>query len=239
MDFVGESVNDVIIEVGPGRGVLTELFLQKGLKIICVERDILLEEHLSRLKRIYPHMEIIFEDIRKVSLEEIFKRLGRKPLIFSNLPFSITKDFFHYLVKFRFYFREAIVVFQREFVQNLLSLPGERKYSLYSVAGKTFFTIEPGFIIPPDVFNPRPKVFSQIIRMIPKKDLNIPAEEFILFLRKVFSGNRKKKLKNALEHTGKGDASLLKDLKVNPDERVYKISPENYVEIFKKISNLK
>lgn len=238
VEFLDPGENDVIVEVGPGQGILTEMILKRKSKVIAVERDTLLSKHLENLKKKYLNFDFIIGDIRNITLDKI----GEKVILFSNLPFSITGDFINYLLRERDKISKAVIVFQKEVVDKICALQGEKEYSGLSVIIQAMFEVEAGFEIPPHFFKPSPEVWAKIVKLKPKSVLQGEEKVFADFVEKVFKGNRKKKIKNIFKkYMGKlSDIDdLFHKLGIDPEERVYKLMPVDYIGLFKALSHKK
>ena len=218
--------SDTVVEVGPGEGIISKLLAGRCIKLLLIEKDRLLVEKLQEEFSSLSHVKILCADALKTPLREI---LSDPALLISNLPFSITSEFLIYLVENRALIKRAVITFQKEVAERILSAPGEKTYSWQSVWMQSFFKVERGFNIPPSAFHPRPKVTSTVLRLIPREDrLSVEKTSgFLSFLRHVFSG-RKRKLSSVLP-------SHIKEKIENRElleQRVYRIQAEDYFSFF-------
>jgi len=198
---------DVVFEIGTGRGELTERLANKAKKVITYEIDKeLYEEAKKRLSN--------FKNV-KVILGDAFKSRRSFDLLISNLPYSRSSDFINWLAKRKF--KRALVTLQKEFVDKLLAKPGDKRYRAISVIAQLAFKITIIEEIRREAFFPPPKISSYLVLIEPKrilKDTNL-----IKFL---FSF-RGKKISSVLKKLGKE-----KELK---EERVEKLTPEDFLRI--------
>lgn len=190
---ISEVTNKVAIEVGPGLGILTKYLLPKVKHLILVERDPLLAGYL---KRTLPasNYTLITADILKQHIPRLYK--GGKVKIVSNLPYSIISPFLRWLIHEKNYIEDTTLMLPQDVVDKLLATPGTKKYSALTVIYRIMTRITRYFVVPPHVFYPRPKIFSEVIK-IEFNELDLP-QGFIKFVEHGFTA-RRKKLKNVFK----------------------------------------
>jgi len=179
--------SDIILEIGSGVGTLTELLAESAGRVYAVEMDARMIEILKcKLKN---RVELIEGDFLKVELPEFDKTI-------SNIPYSISSPLTFRLLSHGF--KTAILTYQKEFAERIVAKPGERNYSRLSVATYYRANAEILEILPPEVFYPRPKVDSAIVKLTPKKrPFKVNEKLFFALLRGLFS-HKKKTLRKAL-----------------------------------------
>jgi 16S rRNA (adenine1518-N6/adenine1519-N6)-dimethyltransferase len=182
--------DEIVIEVGPGTGALTERILKTGANLIAVELD---RELISPLKEKfgrYSNFKIIESDFIKFDPGLLgvrnFKLIG-------NLPYNISGAMMEWLIAYNDLIQLAVITVQREVALRLKALPGTRAYGSLSVMVQSYFDIRKLFDIPPGCFSPRPKVFSRALCLRPdrKIDAQIRYEDFRDFMRGCFAQKRK------------------------------------------------
>jgi len=194
VEYAEIAKEDTVLEVGPGKGVLTKLLAENAKKVIAVEIDTKLVESL---KSILPsNVELINEDILKIDLEE----LPKFDKIVSNLPYQISSPFIFKM--FEYNFDLAVLILQKEFAQRLVAEPGSKDYSRISVS--VFYKSYSELLetVPKGRFNPIPRVDSAIIKILPRKykPFELDDEEFFFKLVKNLFNHRRKKIKTILKN---------------------------------------
>ncbi len=222
--------SDTVLEIGSGVGTLTELLVESAGKVYAVEMDVQMIEILK--VRLRDRAEIIEGDFLKVELPEFDKTI-------SNIPYSISSPLTFHLLSHGF--KTAILTYQKEFADRMVAKPGERNYSRLSVTTYYRANAEILEVLPPEVFYPKPKVESAIVKLTPKKrPFEVNEELFFNLLRGLFS-HRKKTLKKALLFS-LSDAFGIKDKdkrreiagsleKELAERRVFTLSPEEFAKI--------
>ena len=189
--------NDNFLEIGPGDGSLTELIFPKVKQMVVVEIDPLLIKHLSvrsDLKGLnIIHGDILLQDIEDLPIQEPVRIVG-------NIPYNITSRIIFWLIEQLDFWDDAFIMMQKEVAQRLTANIGTKEYSRISIVVGAYLNMELCFKIPPDVFIPKPKVDSAIIRFT-KKSSPIVAdnqyEKFNKIVKMAFS-KRRKMLRNSL-----------------------------------------
>lgn len=182
---IGRS--DIILEIGPGVGTLTELLVQHAAQVYAVEMDARMVKILS--SRLGDRVKVIEGDFLKVELPAFDKTI-------SNIPYSISSPLTFRLLSHGF--KTAVLTYQKEFAERMVAKPGERAYSRLSVATYYYADAEMMEILPPEAFYPRPEVDSAVVRLTPKRrPFEVNEELFFTLVRGLFS-HRKKTLKKAL-----------------------------------------
>jgi len=187
-----------VLEIGPGMGVLTKYLLEnKNFETYVVEID---TESVDYLKNNYLHLapRILEKDFLKYDVSETF---GNEPFAISgNFPYNISTQIVFKTLELRDQIPEFSGMFQKEVAQRICSKEGSKVYGILSVLAQAFYDAEYLFTVPPDVFNPPPKVDSGVLRLTRKEDYSLPCNEK-LFFRVVKSAfmHRRKTLRNSLK----------------------------------------
>tara|TARA_B110000467_G_scaffold95497_1_gene86400 strand:- start:137 stop:901 length:765 start_codon:yes stop_codon:yes gene_type:complete len=189
--------NDNFLEIGPGDGSLTELIFPKVKQMVVVEIDPLLIKHLSVRSDLEGlniiHGDILLQDIEDLPIQEPVRIVG-------NIPYNITSRIIFWLIEQLDFWDDAFIMMQKEVAQRLTANIGTKEYSRISIVVGAYLNMELCFKIPPDVFIPKPKVDSAIIRFT-KKSSPIVAdnqyEKFNKIVKMAFS-KRRKMLRNSL-----------------------------------------
>jgi len=167
-----------ILEIGPGMGVLTKYLLEKDITTYVIEID---SESVEYLKANYLNLtsRIIEKDFLKYDVNEVFK--GEQFAIIGNFPYNISTQIVFKTLQMRNQVPEFSGMFQKEVAQRICEKEGSKKYGILSVLTQAFYKAEYLFTVPPQVFNPPPKVESGVLRLTRKEDYTLPCEEALFF----------------------------------------------------------
>jgi len=192
-----ESLGGTVIEVGPGKGNLTDVLRHKAiarLYLVEVDRDL-----IPYLKKKYASLSdrIIEADFLKLPLTEHFQE--KRLTIIGNFPYNISSEIFFKILDNRNVVSEMVGMFQKEVAQRITAKPGNKIYGMLSVLLQAFYTIAYHFTVPPDRFFPPPKVDSAVITMHRNNVQKLSCDEPLFFqvVKRGFQ-HRRKKLQNAL-----------------------------------------
>lgn len=186
-----------VLEIGPGMGVLTKYLLKKDIIVWVVEID---SESIEYLKTHYLHLSdrIINADFLKMDLATYFK--GDPLAIIGNFPYNISSQIVFKAIEYRDYIPEFSGMFQKEVAQRITAGPGSKIYGILSVLTQAFFEVEYLFTVPPNVFNPPPRVDSGVIKLVRKKNYTLPVDvPFFFRVVKTAFNQRRKTLRNSLK----------------------------------------
>ncbi|AAL64767.1 16S rRNA (adenine(1518)-N(6)/adenine(1519)-N(6))-dimethyltransferase RsmA [Pyrobaculum aerophilum] len=196
-----------VIEVGPGAGALTIPLAKRSKTVYAIEIDKALAERLRGIAP--PNVVIIVGDALEVEWP-------RADFFVSNVPYSITSPLLFKLIRHRL---PAVLTIQREVAERLVARPGSEDYGRLTVAVQCFYDVEILRVLPPYVFDPPPKVYSAVVRLMPKAPCVDNFDEFEKFSAWLFSARRK----------------TLRRLKLaDSTKRVYQLTLEELVELFKR-----
>jgi 16S rRNA (adenine1518-N6/adenine1519-N6)-dimethyltransferase len=221
---------DIVVEVGPGKGMLTRVLLGHASRVIAVEKDDLLYEHLKHAFGDRDDFSLDHQDIMAADLSLVIPD-GAK--IVANLPYNIGTPFIIRLVDHACRIASVVVMLQKEVALRICARTGDREYSALSVIVSAGFDASAGFIVGPNNFFPRPRVDSQVIRLAPKAS-PIPRDDLGLFRTVVTCAfhQRRKVLRNSLVHLPGLDhdllAGLAREASIDLLRRPQEISPEQY-----------
>jgi 16S rRNA (adenine1518-N6/adenine1519-N6)-dimethyltransferase len=205
--------DDVVLEVGTGKGILTPLLCANAKQVISIEKDLIL----------YSQAKEAFSQIPTLVLEkgDAFKKNIDFTIFVSNLPYSESRTAIEWLAQKKF--KLAIIMVQKEFAQKLLVKKGGKERRSISVIANYCFDIEKILEVKNTNFIPPPKVDSVVISVVQKQMLS---GEIIHVIHKLFSYKRK-----TIRHIGKKMG-----LEIDSDKRLEEISEGEIIEIAKKIT---
>ncbi len=205
---------DVVVEIGPGLGVLTYPLSHRALKVIAIEKDKRLVRHLKDRVEHYKNIEVIEADALTFSYRDLSKRFQKRLKLVSNLPYNISTPILFKLLDEREAFTSLLLMLQKEVGERIVAGPGTKQYGSLSVMVQLLSDVSCVFDIPPAAFYPQPKVYSTLISL---KILDRPRVEIadLVFFKRLVSasfGHRRKTLKNALKDIlgGESERILLK-----------------------------
>lgn len=197
---------DKALEIGPGMGILTEILLalpDKEMRYVEIDR-----KSVEYLNTRFPNVseKILNADILEVPLSDIFPQPFA---IIGNFPYNISSQLFFRILDHRNLVVETVCMIQKEVATRIASPPGSRAYGILSVLLQAFYEIEYLFSVPPQVFNPPPRVNSAVIRLRRNNTVNLDCHEgyFHKVVKTAFN-QRRKTLRNSLKSlTGNMDTS--------------------------------
>ncbi len=194
-----ESEPDLVLEIGPGLGVLTRRLAASGLPVVAIEKDEAMRAELSRIAEEHPGLEVRYQDVLEADLSELTAR-GRCAAV-GNLPYQITSPLFEKLLTCEPSFMGIVAMVQREVGERLAAEPGTSEYGSLTLLAR-FYAGQPEIIaqLTPGSFHPPPKVHSVVLRMIPREPpIDDPRRRQLFFaLVRAAFGQRRKQLPNAL-----------------------------------------
>lgn len=215
-----------VVEIGSGQGQISELIAHKAKRLYCIEVDKRFFSFLTEKFAAKPQVKVINSDILKFPLSN----LGKKVIVFGNLPYHISSSLVKYFVDQRKYIVKAYLTFQKEFTAKLLANAADNQYCFLSCYIQYYAKVKKVFDIPATSFYPQPKVNSTFIELTfySRPPFRVKSEEFLFkVIRKAFSG-RRKKIGNSLALGDKGKI-ILDALKLDPESRAEDLSLEKYV----------
>ncbi len=225
-----------VVEIGPGLGALTEPLLQRldHLHVIEIDRDI-----VARLKRLHSPQHLSIHEGDALSFD--FATLpGGDDVpwqLVGNLPYNISTPLLFHLAGFAGRVIDMHFMLQKEVVDRLVAAPGTADYGRLSVMLQYRFVIDALFDVPPECFDPPPKVDSAVLRMIPRpaEALNARSEATLSTLVAAAFAQRRKMLRNNLK--GVVDGALFEQLHIAPSARAEELSLSDYIRLAKAVNN--
>lgn len=252
VDALGDISQATVMEIGPGRGALTDFLAVRAGRLIAVELDRVLSAQLRMRYSRLPNVDVIEADILKTDIGTIVgKRPGPlrdlrpsepiKARVVGNLPYYITSDILLALFEAHRNIERVVVMVQEEVAERLAAKPGGSEYGLLSATAQLYGKVEKLFTLPPGAFNPPPKVHSGVVRILIEphfEALQVDEEGFIEFLKLTFGQKRKTLLNNLRERYGVESAKqALAAAKVKPDIRSEALSLEKMATIYRTLKN--
>jgi 16S rRNA (adenine1518-N6/adenine1519-N6)-dimethyltransferase len=190
--------SDSILEIGPGEGALTELIYPVVKEMVAIEIDPMLIEHLKNRESLkglnIVHGDVLLQDIENLPVKNLVRVIG-------NIPYNITSPIIFWLIEQLHFWDDAFIMMQKEVAERLSAVVGTKAYGRFTVVTGAYLNMEYCFTIPPDVFIPKPKVDSAIIRFTKKENPLISDEKYMRFNKLVSAAfsQRRKMLRNTLK----------------------------------------
>ncbi|MCX8057377.1 MAG: 16S rRNA (adenine(1518)-N(6)/adenine(1519)-N(6))-dimethyltransferase RsmA [Ignavibacteria bacterium] len=197
VNAISPKEEDLIVEIGPGKGALTEELIKHSHNLILVEIDKLL---VAELQSKFPQLKIINKDILECDFTKDF--FDEKFRVIGNLPYYITSQIIFKIFDNYLKVKDAVFMVQKEVAERIVAKPKSKEYGILSVLAQFYSEPEILFTVSKNVFFPKPEVESAIIRMKIKSEieLNYDEEKAFRYLVKTAFNQRRKTLKNSLKN---------------------------------------
>ena len=250
VDAVGDISNRTVIEIGPGRGMLTDLLVRRARKVIGIELDHILAAQMRMRYATLSNVEILESDFVTVEWQSM---VGRRPGplhdlrptqpetvdIVGNLPYYITSDIVLRILREHASIGRAVIMVQREVADRVVAEPGSRDYGLLSATAQLYARVEKLFTLPPGAFNPPPEVHSSVVRltMAPRaEDLQVDPEAFEELLKLAFAQKRKTLANNLKSSYGVKSIAALKTAGVRADARAEALTLDKMAAVYRALT---
>jgi len=226
------SPEDQIVEIGPGPGALTEQMIGKAGKLTVVEIDRDLIPGLEKLFLNHDQQkwQILNQDALELELSPLIET-GKKIKIVGNLPYNISTPLLFHFIEQVDSISDMLFMLQKEVVDRICASPDNKDYGKLSLMLQYYCQCESLLDVPPECFNPAPKVNSAVIRLSPYGELPYPCKDMQLFstiVSQSFS-QRRKTLRNNLKKLN--IEAELESLNIDGGLRAENISLQQYVEL--------
>ena len=163
VDAIAPAEGDALVEIGPGLGAMTLPLLARHGPFTVIELD---RDLAARLKK-RGDLEVIESDVLKVDFAELAAAKGQKLRVVGNLPYNISTPILFHLLGFVDQVVDHHFMLQKEVVDRMAASPGTKDYGRLSVMLQWRYDIENVLFVPPEAFDPPPRVDSAIVRMVP------------------------------------------------------------------------
>ena len=245
VECAGLKEDDTVLEIGPGRGILTGRLLERAGNVTAVEIDRNLIGFLKERFGEYKGFTLFEADVLKIDLKEIFKGVSGRIKVVSNIPYNISTPIIEILCRNRKLVSEAVLMVQKEVARRLFSQPGTKEYGLTTLnlalcaEGRRIMDVKPG------AFDPPPEVISSVISLVFSGDLRYPLENEDIFRRLTgFSfRQRRKMIRNTAipymisQGISKADSlDLLSSAGIDPVSRPETLDVEAFVNLSNRIN---
>ena len=198
----GVSKDDMVIEIGPGIGTMTQYLCENAREVVAIEIDKNLIPILEDTLSSYDNVTVINEDVLKVDIKKLAeeKNGGRPIKVVANLPYYITTPIIMGLFESHVPIDSITIMVQKEVADRMQEGPGSKEYGALSLAVQYYAKPEIVAIVPPNCFMPRPNVGSAVIRLTrhEKPPVEVKDEGFMFNLIRASFNQRRKTLVNGL-----------------------------------------
>lgn len=226
VNAISPKPEDLMVEIGPGLGALTQPLIKQlqHLHVVEIDRDI-----ISWMQSFYPAEKITIHNSDALKFD--FKSIGERIRVVGNLPYNISSPILFHLLDNVQTIIDMHFMLQKEVVERMVAAPSTPTYGRLSVMLQYKLHMEYLFTVPPEAFDPPPKVESAFVRCVPHASLPFTAVDEKLFARVVLNafGQRRKTLRNTLK--GMLDDNGFIQLDINPQLRAENLSVEKFVTI--------
>jgi len=225
---INPKSGDTMVEIGPGLAAMTRLLLEGVPQMHVVELD---RDLVARLKKSFPAEKLIIHegDALKFDFTAIPVPADKKLRVVGNLPYNISSPLLFHLAEMANQVEDQHFMLQKEVVERMVAPPGSKTYGRLSVMLQWRYDMDLLFVVPPEAFDPPPRVESAIVRMIPKKEtLACDQKSLEAVVTKAFS-QRRKVVRNCV--AGMFNEQQLIDAGVDPQARPETIALEQYVNL--------
>lgn len=221
---ISPTADDALIEIGPGRGAITQQLFAvcPNLKVIEIDRDL-----AHQLRLLYPTLDVIELDV----LKQDFRELGQSLRVVGNLPYNISTPILFKLFDQLELIKDMFFMLQLEVVERLAATPGSSNYGRLSIMSQYHCHSELLFQVPPEAFVPRPKVTSAIVKLVPKENPRMAKDPSLFgkLVTQAFS-MRRKTLRNSLKGFIKS-AEIFNELDIDPKRRPETLTLDEFISL--------
>ena len=209
VDAASIGKDDLVLEIGPGIGTVTQYLCEAARQVIAVEIDRKLIKILRDTLSAYDNVEVINEDILKVDIAALVEeKNGGKPIkVVSNLPYYITTPIIMTLLEKRVPVTDMTLMMQEEVARRMQAVPGSKDYGALSLAVQYYSVPYIAAFVPQNCFMPRPNVGSAVVNLKchEKPPVEVKDEELMFKLIKASFAQRRKTLQNGLTNSAELD----------------------------------
>lgn len=231
---------DIVLEIGAGLGALTIPLARRARKVIAIEKDRQIVPILNTevLVSGLTNISIIEKDILSVDISALIEDMDGKIVVMGNLPYNISSQILVQLIRSRVGISRAVLMFQKELAQRLTANSGCKDYGRLTVMLRYCSDIKKLIDVKASLFFPKPKIDSEILELIFKKEIDHKAVDELFFFKVIKSGfgNRRKTLKNALAASELNidpdtAESVLEKSNIDPIRRAETLTVEEFVRL--------
>ncbi len=196
INALGLRADDVVLEIGPGRGALTEHLLEAGCRLHLVEFDRDLVAYWQERAAEYPQLTVHAGDILNFDFAELDLTPGQQIKVVGNLPYNISSPILILLLDYTHLLERVVIMLQKEVIDRLSAHEGNKQFGRLTVMVQQAFNVDALFNVPNTAFFPPPKVVSSVAELIPHTRLPVVSRKVFGELVKMAFAQRRKTLRN-------------------------------------------
>lgn len=228
IEFARLGPQDFVLEIGPGKGALTEFILTSQCQLLAIEKDADLVEYLAKRFPQKAHLKLLHQDILTFELSSL--QTPHKWKVISNLPFQLTSPLLGKFLPENNLIEACYFILQKELADRLVAKPHSKLFSHLSLFTQFYSEVSPLLEIPKTCFSPIPQVDCRLLSFKLKKPPLINASTFFKLTREAFNQKRKM-LRKTLPYEGIVIEQKLDELKLSPLSRPEDLSVQNWVDL--------
>ncbi len=194
VDAIDPKPGEALVEIGPGLGAMTNPLVARCTRLTVIELD---RDLAARLRK-RPELDVIEADVLKVDFGALAQQFGARLRVVGNLPYNISTPILFHLLDAVEHVRDQHFMLQKEVVQRMAARPGGKDYGRLSVMLQWRYDIENVLDVPPEAFEPPPRVDSAVVRMQPLPEVPRLDAGLLEELVAVAFSQRRKLLRNTL-----------------------------------------
>ncbi len=230
VSLAAPRADETVLEIGPGRGILTTLLCEAAARVIAVEIDPKLHAYLKETLNGYTNLDLRLGD----ALEFPYESLPLRTVVVANLPYYVSTPLLFRLLDARDRIARMTLMLQAEVADRLVAQPGTKDYGVLSVLARYAADVRPAFHVSAECFRPRPDVASAAVCFAIRPTGRLGKEEEAGFRRivKAAFAHRRKTLSNSLRDEGISQELIVRALKqcgIDPSRRAETLSLDEYV----------
>ncbi|GAP01220.1 dimethyladenosine transferase [Fructobacillus fructosus] len=241
---------DLVVEIGPGIGGLTEYLARAAKKVLAFEIDPDMVKILAETLAPYDNVQIVEQDVLEADLKTVLaESFGEKSAVkvVANLPYYITTPILLALLQAGIHWEKLVVMMQKEVADRLSAKPGTKEYGVLTVMLDYYASVAIALKVPAKAFNPSPNVDSAVVTLTPKpaeKPVDHPKQLFSL-VKACFAHRRKSLWNNLLQRFGKEEAvkegltQALQLAEIDPGIRAERLTLADFTRLYEALKEKK
>lgn len=195
VDAIAPQPGDPMVEIGPGLAALTQPLVERLGRLTVIELD----RDLAQRLRLHGHLDVIESDVLRVDFAEVAQGLNAPKIrVVGNLPYNISTPILFHLLTFVDAITDQHFMLQKEVIDRMVAKPSTSDYGRLSVMLQWRYAMENVLFVPPESFDPPPRVNSAVVRMVPRPDPVALVPKLLEELVQVAFSQRRKLLRHTL-----------------------------------------
>jgi 16S rRNA (adenine1518-N6/adenine1519-N6)-dimethyltransferase len=233
--------DDILVEIGPGKGALTKHLAGRGKHLIAMEIDNRVVEELQE-RYSSPHVTILHKDFLEASLPAIRRKYRQQLRLVGNIPYHLTSAILFKAFEEHAALTDITIMLQREVARRIAAKPSTKDYGILAVLSNFYGKPKIFFNVSPNCFYPRPKVESSVLQIVfhPKKLYQVDEKLFTLVVKTTF-GKRRKTLRNGLQYLPYDEETIGAMIAINTDlmeKRPEQLTVEQFVNLTQQVESI-